>query len=324
LRHAAKIFVGGKTFGDLHTAGVLLGVAARKDRNGSGLAPIQDWFADPGAMERLAAAAPAPTGVARVGPDGVTRVLATNAMAAVGSDTVASDWLWDLLPDVRAALGRLGNAVVSAAGGGAAFAPVAVAGVVAGLYFIPTPTGGVVSGDLPGGGRYKWDGAAGWLLLTTGAGDHLAARLEAGGLFATSEGDPIGRLVDQCVVIDQELLKRAVAAGILYNKKEKKRDRKPRDEDDDGEERNNKKKGGKRFQIPRGFWPGDKGAMEWGRRHGIDPYEAKKRLHDLKGDDPGSEATDVYGVNPDTGEVIDRNNEYISSLSDVRSKGWHQ
>jgi len=296
-----NIFVSGKTFGDLHTAGVLLGVAARKDRNGSGLAPIQDWFADPGAMERLAAAAPAPTGVARVGPDGVTRVLATNAMAAVGSDTVASDWLWDLLPDVRAALGRLGNAVVSAAGGGAAFAPVAVAGVVAGLYFIPTPTGGVVSGDLPGGGRYKWDGAAGWLLLTTGAGDHLAARLEAGGLFATSEGDPIGRLVDQCVVIDQELLKRAVAAGILYNKKGTK-----------GVKKENKK--------PRpdpAIKDAVSGAEEWGEKNLNDKDRGRRRFHQIKQDYTGSRPTDVFGVNPETGDVYDPDGEIIGNLEDV-------
>jgi hypothetical protein len=30
---------------------------------------------------------------------------------------------------------------------------------------------------------------------------------------------------------------------------------------------------------PPGFWPGDKGAIEWGKRNGVDPREAKDRFH---------------------------------------------
>lgn len=71
--------------------------------------------------------------------------------------------------------------------------------------------------------------------------------------------------------------------------------------------------------FPPGFWPGDRGAEEWGRRNGVDPTEARKRFHGIKGGNrnrPGSKAKDACGVNPDTGEIIDGNDEHIGDLID--------
>lgn len=39
------------------------------------------------------------------------------------------------------------------------------------------------------------------------------------------------------------------------------------------------------FNRPPGFWPADKGAEEWGRRHGVDPAKARKKFHDIKQSD---------------------------------------
>jgi RHS repeat-associated protein len=71
--------------------------------------------------------------------------------------------------------------------------------------------------------------------------------------------------------------------------------------------------------LPRGFWPGDRGAEEWGRRNEVNPKEARKRFHEIKGGNrgrPGSKASDVCGVNPDTGEIVDGNGEHIGDLND--------
>lgn len=64
-----------------------------------------------------------------------------------------------------------------------------------------------------------------------------------------------------------------------------------------------------------GFWAGDKGAREWGRRHGVDPEEAGRRFH--KGIKPKSHtpgARDDLWTNPETGEVIDANGDYAGNL----------
>jgi RHS repeat-associated protein len=72
--------------------------------------------------------------------------------------------------------------------------------------------------------------------------------------------------------------------------------------------------------FPPGFWPGDKGAAEWGRRNDVGAREGKGRFHGIKQGCPGSKATDNYGVNPDTGDVIDPAGDPVGNLGDVKSK----
>ena len=213
FRSAAKLSVSGKTFGDMRSAGLFLAVAARKGHNYPGLASIQPWFRNPDLFETLAAEAPPPTKANwNPGADG-TRVLATNAMAAVGSETAEPNWLWDLLHGACAELGQMARAAISEAGGVAVAAKVLVGGVVAGLLFIPRATGGVVTGSLPDGGSYQWDGAAGTLTLTTPDGVHFAGTLDRG-ILVGSNDHPIGRIVDGTIIIDQQLLNNAIAADI--------------------------------------------------------------------------------------------------------------
>jgi len=71
---------------------------------------------------------------------------------------------------------------------------------------------------------------------------------------------------------------------------------------------------------PPGFWPGDKGAEEWGRRNGVGKREGRGRFHGIKQGCPGSRATDDYSVNPDTGDVIDPEGENVGNLEDVKPK----
>jgi RHS repeat-associated protein len=66
--------------------------------------------------------------------------------------------------------------------------------------------------------------------------------------------------------------------------------------------------------LPPGFLPGNVGAEEWGRRHGVDPDEARRQFHRKKQQDPMSRPTDVYGVNPDTGQICDPEGETIDIL----------
>lgn len=68
---------------------------------------------------------------------------------------------------------------------------------------------------------------------------------------------------------------------------------------------------------PPGYWPADKGAEEWGRRNGVDKDKARRRFHDIKGG-RGSwgRGKENYGVNPDTGDVIDPNGDSVGSLDD--------
>ncbi|PZA14228.1 RHS repeat-associated core domain-containing protein, partial [Parazoarcus communis] len=71
--------------------------------------------------------------------------------------------------------------------------------------------------------------------------------------------------------------------------------------------------------LPPGFWPGDKGAEEWGRRNDVGAKGGRDIFHDIKRGNrrkPGSRAADNCGVNPDTGEVIDGNGEHIGDLGD--------
>jgi RHS repeat-associated protein len=67
---------------------------------------------------------------------------------------------------------------------------------------------------------------------------------------------------------------------------------------------------------PRGLWPADEGAKEWGRRNEIPPKEAKDRFHRKKKKYNGSRAADDYKVNPDTGDIVDPDGEYIDNLGE--------
>jgi RHS repeat-associated protein len=69
-----------------------------------------------------------------------------------------------------------------------------------------------------------------------------------------------------------------------------------------------------------GFWAGDKGAAEWGRRNGLGAREGKGRFHGIKQSCPGSRATDNFGVNPATGDVVDPEGEVVGNLDEVKSK----
>jgi hypothetical protein len=73
-------------------------------------------------------------------------------------------------------------------------------------------------------------------------------------------------------------------------------------------------------EHPSGFWPGDKGAAEWGRRNGFGAREGRGRFHGIKQSCPGSNARDNYGVNPETGDVVDPEGDIVGNLNDVKSK----
>lgn len=72
--------------------------------------------------------------------------------------------------------------------------------------------------------------------------------------------------------------------------------------------------------FPPGYWPGDTGAEEWGRRNDVDPREARGRFHGIKQRCRGSKAGDKYGVNPETGDVIDPEGENAGNLGEVKPK----
>jgi RHS repeat-associated protein len=72
------------------------------------------------------------------------------------------------------------------------------------------------------------------------------------------------------------------------------------------------------FNRPPGFWPGDSGAAEWGRRNGCGPREGRRRFHKgVKQQDRLSRPGDDYSVNPETGEVADPSGEHIGNLGDA-------
>ncbi len=62
-----------------------------------------------------------------------------------------------------------------------------------------------------------------------------------------------------------------------------------------------------------GVWPGDTGAMEWGRRNGVGAKEARRRFHRIKGDAHGGAAED-FGVDPKSGEVYDSNGDHVGDM----------
>jgi RHS repeat-associated protein len=72
--------------------------------------------------------------------------------------------------------------------------------------------------------------------------------------------------------------------------------------------------------LPSGYWPGDKGAAEWGRRNGFGAKEGRGRFHGVKQGCPGSKPTDVFGVNPENGDVVDPEGEVVGNLGEAKSK----
>ncbi|WP_183765826.1 MULTISPECIES: RHS repeat-associated core domain-containing protein, partial [unclassified Rhizobium] len=66
---------------------------------------------------------------------------------------------------------------------------------------------------------------------------------------------------------------------------------------------------------PRGYWPLDTGAAEWGRRNGVPTREAKDKAHRAKQKDKGK-ARDDYGVDPGTGDIANPEGEVIGNLDD--------
>jgi RHS repeat-associated protein len=67
---------------------------------------------------------------------------------------------------------------------------------------------------------------------------------------------------------------------------------------------------------PRGAWPGDTGAEEWGRRNRIGATEGRRRFHDIKKNLPGAEANEDLSVDPATGQIYDSNGEPIGNMKD--------
>lgn len=73
--------------------------------------------------------------------------------------------------------------------------------------------------------------------------------------------------------------------------------------------------------LPPGYWPGPAGAAEWGRRNGVGVRDARNRFYrGVKQHCPGSNPTDAFGVNPDTGDVVDPAGEYVDNLGDANSE----
>jgi RHS repeat-associated protein len=72
--------------------------------------------------------------------------------------------------------------------------------------------------------------------------------------------------------------------------------------------------------LPPGYWPADKGAEEWGRRNGAGSKDGRRRFHRIKQDCVGSKPADEYGVDPDTGDVVDPEGDIIGNLNDAKPK----
>jgi RHS repeat-associated protein len=68
--------------------------------------------------------------------------------------------------------------------------------------------------------------------------------------------------------------------------------------------------------FPPGYMPGPAGAELWGKNNGIDPKKAREKFHRLKGKHHGSGATENYGVNPESGDIVDGNGESAGNMDD--------
>ncbi len=62
--------------------------------------------------------------------------------------------------------------------------------------------------------------------------------------------------------------------------------------------------------------PLPQGGEEWGRKNGVGAAEGRRRAHRAKQRDRMSGATDDYTVDPDTGDVLDPEGEYVGNLKD--------
>lgn len=68
---------------------------------------------------------------------------------------------------------------------------------------------------------------------------------------------------------------------------------------------------------PPGYWPADRGSEEWGRRRGVGAIEGRRIFHGIKQKDKGQgggKGLDNYGVNPDTGDIVNPEGEVIGNL----------
>ncbi|MEN4904663.1 RHS repeat-associated core domain-containing protein [Luteimonas sp. TWI1437] len=68
-----------------------------------------------------------------------------------------------------------------------------------------------------------------------------------------------------------------------------------------------------------GYWAGDRGAEEWGRRNGKSAAEGRRRFHDIKQKDKGQgggKGKDNYGTNPETGDVVNPQGEVVGNLNE--------
>lgn len=69
--------------------------------------------------------------------------------------------------------------------------------------------------------------------------------------------------------------------------------------------------------FPPGFWDAEEGAAAWGRRNGVGAKEGKDKFHrGIKQGTKGARGDHGFGVNPDTGDVIDPNGEIVGNLND--------
>jgi hypothetical protein len=65
---------------------------------------------------------------------------------------------------------------------------------------------------------------------------------------------------------------------------------------------------------PRGAWPADTGAEEWGRRNRIGASEGRRRFHEIKKKLLGTDAPEDLSVDPTTGQIYDSNGEPIGNM----------
>ncbi len=75
--------------------------------------------------------------------------------------------------------------------------------------------------------------------------------------------------------------------------------------------------------FPPGVWPGPSGAEEWGRRNGVGAKEGRRRFHEIKQKEKGQgggKGRENYGVNPDTGEVVNPAGEEAGNLGDGQAQ----
>ena len=73
------------------------------------------------------------------------------------------------------------------------------------------------------------------------------------------------------------------------------------------------------FNRHPGFWPGDSGGEEWGRRNGVGKNEGRRRFHGIK-QGCGGRGLDDFSVNPETGDVADPAGDIVGNLGAAKPK----